>query len=294
MPTTASQNVHADAAAIAASKAFASETTASELAVSETAVSETTVSEKPTAALTRRVLIAEDGLFNQLLLSTILRQHGLAVEVVGDGAMAVTRAIEALQTGSAFDLILMDIQMPTMDGDAATARLRGMGYVGAIVAVSADDTDVERARCINAGYDAYLSKPIDRATLLAVVNTYLSGGTNPVATAATDSALPKSATAFAPLFSAYADDPDIGMLIAGFVDQLPDTVTAMRSAVVSGDLAGITRLSHQLSGAAGSYGFMPVSHAAAALERAARGAVSTDSLMPELEGLAQICALVRK
>ncbi|SDX10958.1 CheY chemotaxis protein or a CheY-like REC (receiver) domain [Roseicitreum antarcticum] len=253
--------------------------------------------EKAAPVLQRRILLAEDGMFNQMLLSTILRQQGLAVEIVGNGALAVARAMEALHTGAAFDLILMDIQMPEMNGDVATAKLRAMGYPGVIVAVTADDTEVERARCIDAGCDNYLTKPIARDALIAVVKTYLSGGNDGAAEkihTPTGDGASQAHAAIAPLYSSYADDPEMEMLVAGFVDQLPGHVAALRTAADCDDLGGMTRLAHQLSGAAGGYGFTPVSHAAAALEKAARAADNTDGLMSTLEGLAQVCAQVRK
>lgn len=257
------------------------------------ATSDSANAEKP-IGVARRILLAEDGLFNQMLVSTILHQHGLVVEVVGNGALAVARTMEALHTGTVFDLILMDIQMPVMNGDVATAKLRAMGYPGVIVAVTADDTDAGRAHCLDAGCNSYLTKPVNRDALISVIETYLSNGEYTSAQQTTIPADDSAQQAGAPLYSSYANDPDMVMLVEDFVDQLPGHVAAIRTAANSDDLGGVTRLAHQLNGAAGGYGFMPVSHAAAALEKAARAANSIGSLMPALEGLAQVCAQVRK
>jgi PAS domain S-box-containing protein len=113
-----------------------------------------------------RILLAEDGLDNQQLLSFMLRKAGADVTIVGDGQAAMNLALEAEEAGNPFDLILMDMQMPVMDGYTATRRLRERGYEGLIVALTAHAMVADRERCLAVGCDEYLMKPIDRASLI--------------------------------------------------------------------------------------------------------------------------------
>ena len=85
--------------------------------------------------LTARVLLAEDGLDNQKLISYRLRQAGAEVEIANNGAVAHDMALEAIDKGAPFSVILMDMQMPIMDGYTATAKLRARGYAGPIIAL---------------------------------------------------------------------------------------------------------------------------------------------------------------
>lgn len=119
------------------------------------------------------VLIAEDGVDNQRLISLIMEKAGAKVTVVENGQQAVDRVMAAQggQTSGAeaFDLILMDMQMPTMDGYTATRTLRERGYTGPIVALTAHAMVGDREKCLDAGCDSYAVKPINRAELVALV-----------------------------------------------------------------------------------------------------------------------------
>ena len=116
-----------------------------------------------------RVLLAEDGIDNQRLVRALLRPTAVEIAVVENGAQAVDQALAALDAGRPFDLVLMDMQMPVMDGYEATRRLRAEAYPGPIVALTAHAMSTDRGRCLEAGCDEYVSKPIDRAKLLEVV-----------------------------------------------------------------------------------------------------------------------------
>ncbi|QDU38483.1 Autoinducer 2 sensor kinase/phosphatase LuxQ [Maioricimonas rarisocia] len=109
----------------------------------------------------RRFLVAEDGQVNQHLLRYRLSQRGGEVDVVEDGKAAVHQVLTAEETGDGYDLVLMDIEMPEMDGHQATRELRRSGFRKPIIALTANAMSGDRERCLQAGCDGYLTKPID-------------------------------------------------------------------------------------------------------------------------------------
>ena len=121
---------------------------------------------------TGRILVAEDGIDNQRLVRAFLERAGYQVEVVGTGTAAVETALDAWAREEPFELILMDIHMPQLDGYGATRRLRSEGYDGPIVALTARAMKGEREECLAAGCDDYASKPIDRVRLLTLAEKY--------------------------------------------------------------------------------------------------------------------------
>jgi PAS domain S-box-containing protein len=121
-----------------------------------------------------RVLLAEDGLDNQRLIARVLSKAGAQVTIAGNGQFAFELAMESLEQGDPFDVILMDMQMPVMDGYEATRLLRRFGYTRPIVALTAHAMASDRDKCIQAGCDDYTTKPIDRSKLLEAVGQFLN------------------------------------------------------------------------------------------------------------------------
>jgi len=142
---------------------------------------------EPSLRLDCRILLAEDGPDNQRLISYVLKKAGAEVVIAGNGqeALETVLAAQSGQEGKAggppqpFDLVLMDIQMPVMDGFEATRRLRQAGYHGPIIALTAHAMAEDRQKCLDAGCSDYTTKPIDRSTLLAAVARITSAAASP-------------------------------------------------------------------------------------------------------------------
>jgi len=130
----------------------------------------------PSVLLPGSVLLAEDGPDNQRLIVHILKKAGADVAVVDNGKKAVDAARAAAKAGHPFDLILMDMQMPVMDGYEAASALRAEGYTGWIVALTAHAMANDRQKCIDAGCNDYATKPIQRKEFFATLAKYIGTG----------------------------------------------------------------------------------------------------------------------
>ncbi len=113
---------------------------------------------------------------NHRLIALLLRKAGAQVSVVENGELAVNAALAAREAGEPFDVILMDIQMPVMDGYEATRQLRKRGYAGPIIALTANAMVEDGQKCLDAGCDDYATKPIERQKFLTTVATWAARG----------------------------------------------------------------------------------------------------------------------
>jgi len=116
-----------------------------------------------------RILLAEDGPDNQRLIAYLLRKVGADVTIVGNGRLAFETALEAWRAGRGFDIVLIDMQMPEMDGYEATGSLRKAGYDLPILALTAHALMGEREKCIKAGCDDFLTKPLNKAVMMETI-----------------------------------------------------------------------------------------------------------------------------
>jgi CheY-like chemotaxis protein len=132
--------------------------------------------------LDHRVLLVEDGPDNQRLLAFLLEKAGAKVTIAENGQVAIEKIVAAGPSAGGnqgrrfapFDVVLMDMQMPVLDGYEAARQLRALGYTGPIVALTANAMSQDRQQCLDAGCDNYLAKPIEQRTLLEMVAQYPS------------------------------------------------------------------------------------------------------------------------
>ena len=127
----------------------------------------------PVPLMRGRVLLAEDVPVNRRLISLVLERAGIGVADAENGRVALEKALAASAAGQPFDIVFMDIQMPEMDGYEATRALRAQGYDRPIVALTSHSMPGERERCLAAGCDEYMTKPIERLALLQVLTRFL-------------------------------------------------------------------------------------------------------------------------
>lgn len=229
----------------------------------------------------RRVLLAEDSLVNQDVARTMLETLGCVVETVTDGEDAV-RA-----TGrERFDLILMDCQMPRMDGFAATAAIRraetGQGHRLPIVALTANAMAEDRDRCLAAGMDDYLAKPFELVQLQAVLRRWIrpvpAGGGAGAAASLDGRALDQLRAL------QRAGTPSVLAKVIGLYDtEVPALLSAMRRAVTAGDADGLRRAAHKLKSTSATLGATRLTDLCRALEAEPRIDADTASRLEAIE-----------
>ena len=223
-----------------------------------------------------RILLAEDNVANQkVALLTLRKKLGYQADAVANGR----EALEALAR-THYDLVLMDCQMPEMDGyEAARAirdgdsRVRDHGVP--IIAMTANAMKGDREKCLAAGMDDYVSKPVRMQDLADAIERNLPEQEPMLPpTSSAHTPTPAASTGDAPdtIQSEFADDPDLADIIDEFVAGLAGTLDAMEDASANNDHEGLQRLAHQLKGTGGGYGYPQLTDAAKALETAAKAA----------------------
>ncbi len=224
--------------------------------------------------LGRRVLVVEDNQVNQMVAVGLLESAGYAPDVVGDGQEAVL----ALAPGHGYAAVLMDCRMPRLDGFDATRKIRAQepdGQRVPIIAMTASALEGEEERCLAAGMDDFLTKPVDPIRLLRVVRQWVGDGPD----------VPAPASSGAPATPASEEgvvDLDRMRMLDGlrrdgvslfdrassnFLEQVPAGLADIEAAVAAGDAAALVAGAHRLKGSATNLGLPALGEAAEALEK---------------------------
>lgn len=227
------------------------------------------------------VLVAEDNPVNQVVIREILRRNHMTCEIVASGDEAVRRSADAC-----FDLVLMDCQMPVMDGLEATRLIRRRERESnasplPIIALTASDSRDDRARCLAAGMNGYLSKPIDPPALRDEIRIHAKRGTGsteactPVGTVVPfgdgDSGGTPGPIEIEALLERCMGSAELaGRLLHRFEMSAHTDLQRLEETATNATIAEFTRLAHTLKGAAGTLGAREVRDQALALEQAGR------------------------
>ena len=223
-----------------------------------------------------RILLVEDSPMNrQVALHILKRKVGGVADTASNGA----EAIQALKT-KRYDLVIMDCQMPKMDGYQATLVIRNpdsdvLDHDVSIIALTANSMKGDREKCLTAGMNDYVAKPVKPAELASAVIRNLPAG---LCIQAIDSEL--------------ADDPDLADILNDFVLGLPDQLARMREALADKRFDDLRRIAHQLKGAGGGYGYPALTESARGLENAAQAECSENALL-SLSQLSTLCYAVQ-
>ncbi|WP_161604369.1 ammonium transporter [Roseiconus nitratireducens] len=239
------------------------------------------------------ILVCDDGETNRQLIGLVLSEDGARVTSCSHGK----EAVELLRdTPTEFDLVLMDMQMPVMDGYTATAMLRKEGWDRPVIALTAHAMRGDEEKCINAGCTAYLRKPIDIDELLDSVAAQLSTVSRPKTTRSPgeSNSGPESISATASHLPADGirstlpmDRPEFRRIVTRFHEKLSDRVIDMRQSIQQGDHGELAAQAHWLKGSGGTMGFGCLTESAERLESFAKAEDGRGALkaLEEIEGL---------
>jgi len=233
-----------------------------------------------------RVLVVEDNPVNQLVAVGLLGALGYAATTADDGEVAV----EEMRTGR-YDAVLMDVQMPRMDGYAATRAIRAeQSFHVPVIAMTAAAVEGERERCLAAGMDDFLTKPVDASALAAVLERWVGSSTGAparrtlrgVSANGDNSASPIDGLATDRLDELRDLDPDntayLDRAIGNFVRNTPGTLDSIRQAIADEDPEVLKQVSHKLAGGALNLGVMAAGRTAQQIELVADTGVTADAV----------------
>ena len=214
-----------------------------------------------------RILAVDDGETNRKLIKLVLTRAGVYVETAENGQEGVDLALS-----QRFDLILMDMQMPVIDGYTATRQLRAAGLTVPIVALTAHAMREDEERCLEAGCSNYLTKPIDSERLVSILASILErhdelpGGAD-VTSVNPDSLVVESSAIESDL---PVEDNEFLEIVQDFVTRLKARLEQMWDAFLNRDLPRLAELAHWLKGTGGTAGFYTLTDAATLLESAVK------------------------
>ena len=229
-----------------------------------------------TAHLHGRVLIAEDNSTNREVALGMLRKLGLRASAVADGA----EALNVLES-TPYDLVLMDMRMPVMDGMEATRHIRDprsavLNHDIPIIALTANAMQSDREACLAAGMNDFVPKPIRKAELRNAIEKWLSAGDvaipPPTGTVAPPGTIEDTADIFdqAGVLDRLEGDHELARIVfAAFLEDIPRQIQCLKDLVKSGDTANSARLAHSIKGACANVGGERLRNVASVMEKAA-------------------------
>lgn len=215
-----------------------------------------------------RILVAEDNEVNRLVALKTLEKLGYAADAVADGQQAVARLEE-----ENFDLVLMDVQMPVMDGFTATRQIRDprsgvCNHQVPVIALTAHVLDGDRERCTDAGMDDYVSKPLDPGALSAAISRQLK--TADIPEMETSPAPPDVVFDHDETLRRLGDEELLAEICALFCETFPDQVSMLRDAAARGNVIGMMQSAHTLKGSSANVGAVAVMSVATRIESLVR------------------------
>lgn len=214
------------------------------------------------------ILLAEDNLINQQVVLRVLQKLGITADVAGNGRDAVRMVV-----GGSYDLVLMDVQMPEMDGLEATRHIRAKGQRIPIIALTAHAMAGDRDICLAAGMDDYLPKPVLPQTLIEMLGRWLSLATPAMGgkSVRAHSSLPLPVWDRAAMLERLlGDEAVLSSIVNGFLADMPIQIARLRERLEAADDVGAERQAHTIKGAAASVGGETLRMAAQQVEESVR------------------------
>jgi len=216
---------------------------------------------EPTLVVGTRVLIADDNEDNRLIFRLILEKVGAVVTTVEDGQEALNALTTADQRGQPYDVVLMDMNMPILDGYEATRQYRNQGGRRPVVALTAFSMVTDRDKCLMVGCDSYLTKPIRPDALVRAVARHSQRA---------EAMPPISANSSPGAGPSLQGNQDYQALLKAFRGAIGGRMEAIHAAVDAGDTERVRALSHKLKGSCGCFGFTGLAAALGRCEDALR------------------------
>jgi CheY-like chemotaxis protein len=212
------------------------------------------------------VVLVENSASTARLTKFLLKAFNAEVEIAETGSAAIEKAMK-----TAYDVILMDIELPDMDGCEVTRQLRQRGYSGLIVATSALTRKEDADRCIAAGCDKHVAKPLSKETLWEIL----------------------SSLSEEPSVSAFDNDPAMADMIDAYVQELPTKVRAVEEAMSMQDAKRVESITRALKAEGTSFGFGAISELAAKIENTLIDGAALANVQREIKTLVRLCLHAR-
>ena len=236
-----------------------------------------------------KILLAEDNPVNQEVALSMLQRYGHLVDVADNGK----RAVDMWAAGR-YDVVLMDVQMPVMDGYSATAVIREKEVAQErartpIIAMTAHAMEGDRQKCLDAGMDDYLAKPVSSTALLTKVTEYGGGRTDaPPQTPREYAATEKDRFSVKGVVHSLGLNPEnAATLVQKFIDNTLNNINNLREAIAAGDVDSAIRMAHSIKGSSLQIGAVAMGRAAEKIEALGKVGILSDESMEKLDTLVE-------